>query len=129
MSIFTHTTVGTNDRAKSKAFYEPTLGALGVDYIGELGEAGSIYGANGAPAFIVFTPIDGQAAACGNGPTIGFAAPTREAVRQFHAAGVANGGSDEGAPGPRPFTDTAYAAYLRDPDGNKITAFCFKDGE
>ena len=44
MSIYTHTTVGTNDRAKSKAFYEPTLGALGVDYIGELGEAGSLAG-------------------------------------------------------------------------------------
>ena len=70
MSIYTHTTVGTNDRAKSKAFYEPTLGALGVDYIGELGEAGSIYGANGAPAFIVFTPGNGEPACLGNGSTI-----------------------------------------------------------
>lgn len=129
MSIFTHTTVGTNDRAKSKAFYEPTLGALGVDYIGELGEAGSIYGAGGAPAFIVFTPGDGKQACLGNGVTIGFAAATRDAVRKFHEAGLANGGTDEGAPGPRAFTPTAYAAYLRDPDGNKITAYCFKDGE
>ena len=129
MSIYTHTTVGTNDRAKSKAFYEPTLGALGVDYIGELGEAGSIYGANGAPAFIVFTPANGEPACLGNGCTVGFAAETREAVRKFHAAGLANGGTDEGAPGPRAFTPTAYAAYLRDPDGNKITAYCFKDGE
>jgi len=108
MSIFTHATVGSNDRAKSKAFYEPTLGALGVDYIGELGEAGSIYGANGAPAFVVFTPADGKPAACGNGGTIGFAAPTRAAVRAFHEAGLANGGTDEGAPGPRAFTPTAY---------------------
>jgi len=129
MSIFTHATVGTNDRVKSKAFYEAVFAPLGVAYIGELGEAGSIYGAGGTPAFIVFTPIDGTPAACGNGGTIGFAAPTRAAVRDFHAAGLANGGSDAGAPGPRAFTPTAYAAYLRDPDGNKITAYCFKDGE
>ncbi len=129
MSIFTHTTVGSNDRARSKAFYEPTLAALGVDYMGELGDAASVYGAQGTPAFVVFTPVNGEPAACGNGATIGFSAPTRAAVRAFHEAGVAHGGKDEGAPGPRTFTPTAYAAYLRDPDGNKITAYCFADGE
>jgi hypothetical protein len=44
---------------------------------------------------------------------------------KFHKAGLANGGTDEGAPGPRTFTPTAYAAYLRDPDGNKICTYCF----
>ncbi len=128
MSIFTHATVGTNDREKSKTFYGAALKPLGVNYIGELGEAASMYGAD-SPAFIVFTPSDGKPASCGNGGTVGFAAPTRAAVREFHAAGLANGGTDEGAPGPRSFTPTAYAAYLRDPDGNKITAYCFADGE
>lgn len=128
MSIFTHTTLGTNDRAKSEAFYEPTFAPLGITKLGMLGEAATIYGADG-PAFLVFTPTDGQPARCGNGTTVGFAAPTREAVRQFHAAGLANGGTDEGAPGPRAFTPTAYAAYLRDPDGNKICTYCFADGE
>ncbi len=124
MAIFTHATVGSNDRTKSATFYDPTLGALGIKNLGELGEAGTLYGADG-PEFIVFTPINGQPANCGNGPTIGFAAVTRDAVHKFHEAGLANGGTDEGAPGPRPFTDTAYAAYLRDPDGNKICAYCF----
>jgi len=56
---------------------------------------------------------------------VGFAAPTRDAVHKFHAAGIANGGTDEGQPGPRTFTPTAYASYLRDPEGNKICAYCF----
>jgi len=126
MSIFTHTTVGSNDRAKSAAFYDPTLGTLGIKNLGELGEDGTLYGAEG-PEFIVFTPIDGQPAQFGNGATVGFAAASREAVRAFHAAGLANGGTDAGAPGPRTFTPTAYAAYLRDPDGNKICSYCFAD--
>ncbi len=46
-------------------------------------------------------------------------------VHKFHEAGLANGGFDEGKPGPRSFSPNAYAAYLRDPDGNKITAICF----
>ncbi len=126
MSIFTHTTLGSNDRAKSAAFYTKTLAPLGIKHLGELGDAATLYGADG-PEFIVFTPADGQPANCGNGITISFAASSREAVRQFHAAGLANGGSDEGAPGPRAFTPTAYAAYLRDPDGNKICSYCFAD--
>ena len=54
-----------------------------------------------------------------------FVAPSRDAVHKFHEAGIANGGTDEGLPGPRTFTPTAYAAYLRDPCGNKICAYCF----
>ena len=125
-SIFTHTTVGSNDRAKSAAFYTPTLATLGINHLGELGEAGTLYGAD-SPQFVVFTPVDGEPAQCGNGVTISFAAPSREAVRKFHEAGLANGGTDEGGPGPRAFTPTAYAAYLRDPDGNKICTYCFAD--
>ena len=64
-----------------------------------------------------------------NGGTLGFAATTRAQVRAFHEAGLANGGTDEGAAGPRAFTPTAYAAYVRDPAGNKLCAYCFADGE
>jgi hypothetical protein len=46
-------------------------------------------------------------------------------VHEFHKMALANGGKDEGAPGPRSFTPTAYAAYVRDPDGNKLCAYCF----
>ena len=52
-------------------------------------------------------------------------AASRDAVHKFHEAGLANEGTDEGEPGPRSFAPNAYAAYLQDPDGNKITAICF----
>ena len=56
---------------------------------------------------------------------VGFAAASPEEVDAFHAAGLAAGGKDEGQPGPRSHLPGAYAAYLRDPAGNKITAYTF----
>ena len=56
-------------------------------------------------------------------------APDEEAVRCFHAAALANGGRSEGEPGPRPGTMTDYfAAFIRDPDGNRIEAATFPPG-
>jgi len=128
MAIFTHVCVGTNDLDRANKFYGAALSSLGVNNLGQLSPTATLYGA-GAPEFIVLKPGNGLPSTYANGGTIGFHAPTREAVRKFHSAGLANGGKDEGAPGPRTFTPTAYAAYLRDPDGNKICAYCFKDGE
>ena len=51
-----------------------------------------------------------------------FAAPSQEAVRAFHKAALAAGGTDEGAPGLRPYGPSFFAAYVRDPDGNKLSA-------
>ena len=128
MAIFTHVVVGTNNLEKANTFYNAALAPLGVKNLGPMGQNATLYGAEG-PEFLVTKPANGQPATHANGGTIGFHAASREAVRKFHAAGVASGGKDEGAPGPRSFTPTAYAAYLRDPDGNKICAYCFKDGE
>lgn len=75
--------------------------------------------------FLILTPSNGEPASSANGATVGFAAASRDAVHKFHEAGLANGGIDEGKPGPRSFAPNAYAAYLRDPDGNKITAIYF----
>ena len=124
MPIFTHATVGTNDQERSTAFYDSVLGTLGINNLGKMGDGATMYGIK-IPEFLVFTPIDGQSATVGNGVTIGFSAPSRDAVEKFHAAGLAAGGSCVGEPGPRTITPTAYAAYLRDPDGNKICAYCF----
>lgn len=66
-------------------------------------------------------PFNGEPAKPGNGSMVAFAAPTVEAVAEAHAAGLAAGGTDEGAPGPRPrYGDGYHGAYLRDPDGNKV---------
>jgi catechol 2,3-dioxygenase-like lactoylglutathione lyase family enzyme len=124
MSVFTHVVLGTNDIAKARKFYDATLATLGLKYIGPLGDNAHMYGAD-APAFMITKPRNGQPACFANGGTVGFSAPSRDAVHKFHVAALANGGSDEGEPGPRPFTPTAYAAYVRDPDGNKICTYCF----
>ena len=126
MSILSHACVGSNDRIKSAKFYDAALGALDVKNLGEFGETATLYGID-TPDFIVFTPTDGKPATVGNGGTIGFNAPSRAAVHKFHEKGLAAGGTCNGAPGPRDFSPTAYAAYLRDPDGNKICAYCFAD--
>lgn len=128
MAIYTHVCLGAHDLAASRKFYDAALAPLGVRNLGPMGERAFLYGAQG-PELLVCTPANGLPATWGNGGTLGFAAPSRAAVRAFHEAGLANGGTDEGAPGPRSFTPTAYGAYLRDPTGNKLCAYCFVDGE
>lgn len=126
MAIFTHVVLGTNDLAASTKFYDAALGALGIKNLGPAGENGMIYGAE-SPEFIVTKPANGEPACHANGGTLGFQAPTRAAVDAFHEQGLANGGTDEGAPGPRAFLPTAYGSYLRDPAGNKICTYCFAE--
>ncbi|MEY4270370.1 MAG: hypothetical protein RLZZ58_1586 [Pseudomonadota bacterium] len=127
MGIFTHNCVGTNDVGRAGRFYDAALAPLGIVRLGDFLDQGLAYGMRAAE-FLVLRPIDGSAAAPGNGATIGFKAANRAAVDAFHTAGLAAGGRDEGAPGPRGAVPHAYGAYLRDPDGNKICAYCFTPG-
>jgi len=53
---------------------------------------------------------------------LAFAARDQATVQRFHAAGLAAGGTDHGAPGARPYHPGYYAAFLLDPDGNNIEA-------
>jgi len=123
MPIFTHATVGVNNLEKSRGFYDGVLGALGLKRLFDIDDR-SGYGAQ-APEFMIIRPINGQPAACGNGQTLGFAAANRAAVDAFHKEALARGGKDEGAPGLRPMVPNMYAAYIRDLDGNKLTAISF----
>jgi catechol 2,3-dioxygenase-like lactoylglutathione lyase family enzyme len=124
MAIFTHVTVGTNDLAKARLFYDGVLAPLGYKRLNDLGENGSIWGES-APEFFVLKPANGNPATIANGGTISFRAPNRAAVAAFHKAALAAGGADEGAVGPRGWAPNAYAGYARDLDGNKIAAYCF----
>jgi catechol 2,3-dioxygenase-like lactoylglutathione lyase family enzyme len=128
MGIFTHNCVGTNDVSRAGRFYDAALAPLGISRLGNFLEQGLAYGARAAE-FLVLRPVDDNDASAGNGVTIGFKAPDRTAVVAFHAAGLAAGGRDAGAPGPRGAVPHAYGAYLLDPDGNKICAYCFKPEE
>ena len=125
MAIFTHVTVGTNDLAKAREFYDAVLAPLGIKRLKDLGDRGSCWGQT-SEEFIVLTPADGKSATFANGGTVSFEAPSRAAVDAFHKAALALGAPDEGALGPRGFWPNAYAGYCRDLDGNKITAYCTK---
>ena len=126
--------VGTNDLARAIQFYQPVLGALGMtrcitgDAKWDKVAAGwGTYEDGGARelAFWVGIPFDQNKATVGNGGMVAFRASTWEEVDAFHTAALANGGRSEGAPGPRPhYAPDFYAAYARDPDGNKIAAVC-----
>ncbi|MFB0612807.1 VOC family protein [Aurantiacibacter poecillastricola] len=120
--MFTHIVVGTNDPAASAAFYDATFAALGI--AGNRAGDASYYGSYETGFLSVNRPRDGQPATFANGGTIGLAAASQSEVDAWHAAGLANGGSDEGAPGRRDMGENKlYGAYLRDPVGNKLAAF------
>jgi catechol 2,3-dioxygenase-like lactoylglutathione lyase family enzyme len=121
--VFSHTCVGAIDLAASTAFYDAALAPLGVKNMGPFGDACVLYGKD-KPAFLVLKPGNGEAPS-GNGVTVGFAAASPTDVDAFHAAGLAAGGRDEGAAGPRDHLPGAYAGYLRDPSGNKVCAYTF----
>ena len=121
-------TLGTNDIAASAAFYEPIAQILGHSRISET-ERTVGWGTPGKGAmFCIIKPYDENEATVGNGTMFGFEADSDEKVDQIYNYALANGGSDEGAPGPRGEPDaqgnTFYAGYFRDPDGNKLNAFC-----
>ena len=69
--------------------------------------------------------VDGARPPPVSGVHVSFAAPDRETVDAFHAAALAAGGTDNGAPGPRPIYHPGYyGAFVLDPDGNNIEAVC-----
>lgn len=120
--------VGTNDLQRSAKFYDAALAPLGLVRTGDSDRYFG-YGPKSAPQeaqFYVTKPYDKKPATFGNGTMISLAAKSRRAVDEFHAAALASGGTDEGRPGPRPAGGSNYAAYVRDPDGNKICAYCAK---
>lgn len=116
---------GADDLVAAKRFYMSFLPALG--YILEEVEQGlSFRLADGGagPEFYVDTPFDGRSASAGNGSMIGFRAARQAQVRALHAAALAAGGTDEGAPGFRAaYSAGFYVGYLRDPQGNKMSIY------
>ena len=124
--MFSHITIGARDLARMGAFYDAVLAPLGLrqrDVTPDGGPPAKCWvGADGAlPRFYVHLPFDGQPATPGNGCMVALLAASPEAAAEAHAAGLAAGGSDEGAPGERPqYGRGHYGAYLRDPEGNKL---------
>jgi predicted lactoylglutathione lyase len=121
-----YVTLGTNDLARAAKFYDAIAAEMGVGRMMEF-DTFIAWGKPGGGAGIGLTkPFDGQAASVGNGVMVALEADSREQVERLYRTALENGGTDEGAPGPR--GDSFYAAYFRDPDGNKLNAFLMVAG-
>jgi catechol 2,3-dioxygenase-like lactoylglutathione lyase family enzyme len=128
--LFSYVSLGTRDLARAMRFYDAALAPLGHARIEDYDpdDRSAAWGTDDpGPHLWVTQPFDGNAATVGNGTMVSFLADSREAVDAFHAAAMAHGGTDEGAPGLRPqYGASFYAGYVRDPDGNKLNAVCYR---
>lgn len=113
-----HVSMRVRDYARSKAFYAEALSPLGYEVVMEFEGVGG-FGVPGKPDFWI---AQGEPRAPIH---VAFASPDRATVDAFHAAALAAGGTDNGAPGLRPnYHEHYYAAYAHDPDGNNVEAVC-----
>ena len=116
-----YVTIGTNDLPRAAKFYDAIAAELDtprmMDFDGFIawGKPG------GAAGIAASKPFDGGPATVGNGVMVAFEAKDCDQVQRLYDIALANGGTDEGPPGPR--GEGFYAAYFRDPDGNKLNAF------
>lgn len=109
--LIDHVHIRVSDLERSKRFYRAVLRSLGRDIVAE--------NAHHFSSDELFVSADGEPSSQLH---LSFQTPDRDAVRQFHAAGLAAGGRDNGAPGERSYHPGYYAAYVLDPDGHNIEA-------
>lgn len=117
-----YVTLGTNDLERAAKFYDAIAAEMGTGRMMEF-DTFIAWGAPDGPAgFAATKPFDGKPATVGNGMMVALQARDKDQVHTLYEIALANGGTDEGAPGPRG-NEGFYAAYFRDPDGNKLNAF------
>jgi catechol 2,3-dioxygenase-like lactoylglutathione lyase family enzyme len=121
--MFHYITLGSNDLERSGRLYDAVMAVLGARRT-VVRENEIAYGREEGKNLVwLVRPHLEYPATWGNGTMVAFTAENRQQVRDFHAAGLAAGGIDDGAPGLR-YTPTFYSCYLRDPDGNKLSMVC-----
>ena len=121
--MFDHIGFGVTNLAESKAFYLQALQPLGVEVAME-GPYGVGLGRNRKPSLWISETKERPAHL-----HLAFVADTREQVDAFHAAALAAGGKDNGAPGIRPhYHANYYGAFVLDPDGHNVEAVCHSPG-
>lgn len=120
-----YSTLGTDDLPRAIRFYDAVFDALGHSRLPGWSKGWAGWGKDydHGYGFWLCRPFNSKPSTSGNGTMFAFKADSAAQVRAFHAAGLANGGRDEGAPGVRDsYEQDFYVAYLRDPDGHKIAA-------
>jgi catechol 2,3-dioxygenase-like lactoylglutathione lyase family enzyme len=118
--MFDHIGLRVASLAVSMAFYRQTLAPLDLELVSS-GDDYAGFGPRGAPRLWLHAVAGIQ----GRGVHLAFSANSAEAVNAFHAAGLAAGARDNGAPGLRPdYGANYYGAFLIDGDGNNIEAVC-----
>jgi catechol 2,3-dioxygenase-like lactoylglutathione lyase family enzyme len=114
-----HVVLGVADVPASREFYQRALAPLGVTVVLDLPGYVGFGDPDGKPWFFVADRTPSRLV------HVAFTAADRETVRAFHAAALAAGGTDNGAPGPRSiYHQHYYGAFVFDPDGNNIEAVC-----
>tara|TARA_R110000751_G_scaffold26092_3_gene70219 strand:+ start:49628 stop:50029 length:402 start_codon:yes stop_codon:yes gene_type:complete len=117
-----YVTLGVSDLARAAEFYDAIAAEMGTPRMMEF-DTFIAWGTPDGPAGIAATlPFDGQPATVGNGTMVALQAKDKDQVHRLYKIAMAHGGTDEGPPGPRGDSGF-YAAYFRDPDGNKLNAF------
>lgn len=113
--------LGSNDLTRSAEFYDPVMAVLGLNRLPDPPTNWLGWGQDDGHRLWLCRPYDGLPASHGNGTMVSFRANSAAQVRAFHAAALANGGTDEGPPGTRArYSPDFYVAYVRDPDGHKL---------
>ena len=117
-----YVTLGTNDLGRAATFYDAVAAEMGVGRMMDF-ESFIAWGAPGGAAGVgLIKPFDGNAASVGNGVMVALEAKDKDQVHRLYDIALSHGGICEGPPGPRG-EGGFYAAYFRDPDGNKLNAF------
>jgi len=120
-----HVSIAVRDLKAAGRFYAAVLATLGLSKLREWPDAAIGFGKK-YPEFWINARTDMAKVADDSGVHFCLRAPSAEAIDAFHAAALAGGGSSDGAPGLRPeYHDNYYAAFIRDPDGNRIEAVTF----
>jgi catechol 2,3-dioxygenase-like lactoylglutathione lyase family enzyme len=119
-----YVTLGTNDLARAAKFYDALLGELGGKRFMENEQFIAWSAGQDKPGIGLTKPFDGKPATVGNGVMVALQVDDPQTVDRIYARALELGATDEGPAGPR--GEGFYAGYFRDPDGNKLNAFCMK---
>jgi catechol 2,3-dioxygenase-like lactoylglutathione lyase family enzyme len=122
-----HVALEVSDFDRSKGFYEAALAPLGITLVMEPAPQAAGFGSDVGQGPKPYFWIMARGRPPVSGAHVSFAAPDRDTVDAFHAAALAAGGTDNGAPGPRPIYHPGYyGGFVLDPDGNNVEAVCHR---